>query len=139
MDRNRRDKDRNRSETRMGTGVRQGYCLSLIMFNWYSRYLTKEALEGSEEFRIGRQVIHIMAYATVPVLLAKEETVLQGMTDRPVETGTCCGVEMNVGKSEIMRISRQTFPVRTVIDKETTRECGIFQLFGQYNADVHVR
>jgi len=32
------------------------------------------------------------------VLLAKEETVLQGMTDRLVEIGRFCGLEMNVEK-----------------------------------------
>jgi len=32
------------------------------------------------------------------VLLAKEETVLQGMIERPIGTGRCCGMEMNVGR-----------------------------------------
>jgi hypothetical protein len=32
------------------------------------------------------------------VLLAKEETVLQGMLDRLTEIGRCYGVEMNVEK-----------------------------------------
>jgi hypothetical protein len=30
------------------------------------------------------------------VLLTKEETVLQGMTDRVIESGMCCGMEINV-------------------------------------------
>jgi hypothetical protein len=30
---------------KIGRGVRKGYCLSPIMFNLYSEYLTKEALE----------------------------------------------------------------------------------------------
>ena len=29
-----------------GRGVRQGYCLSLILFDFYSEYRTKESLEG---------------------------------------------------------------------------------------------
>jgi hypothetical protein len=29
------------------------------------------------------------------VLLAKEETVLQGMIDKPAEVGRCYGMEMN--------------------------------------------
>jgi hypothetical protein len=32
------------------------------------------------------------------VLLAKEETVLQSMIDRPTEIGRCCGMAMNVEK-----------------------------------------
>jgi len=32
------------------------------------------------------------------VLLTKEEVVLQGMIERIIETGRCCGMEMNVEK-----------------------------------------
>jgi len=41
------------------------------------------------------------------VLMAKEETVLQGMTDKLIETGRYYGMEMNVEKTKVMRISRQ--------------------------------
>jgi hypothetical protein len=103
---------------KIGRGMKQGHCLSLIMFYLYSKCLTKEALEGFGDFRMGRQVIHTMEYAVVLMLLAKQQTVLQGMFDRPIEIGTCCGMEMNVGKTKAMRISRQAFPVQTVVDKK---------------------
>ena len=48
-----------------------------------------------------------MKYADDRVILAKEETVLQGVTDRPIETGEFCGLEMNVEKNMVIRISRQ--------------------------------
>jgi len=35
--------------------VRQGCCLSLVLFNRYSKYLTKEAVEGFGDFKIGGQ------------------------------------------------------------------------------------
>jgi hypothetical protein len=60
------------------------------------------------------------------VLLAKEETLLQGMIDRLIETGRCCGMEMNVGKTKVMRISRQPSPVKSRID-QTQLENGMFQ------------
>ena len=37
--------------------------------------------------------------------MAKEETVLQGMIDKLTEIGRCYGMEMNVEKTKIMRIS----------------------------------
>jgi hypothetical protein len=40
------------------------------------------------------------------VLLVKEETVLQGMISRLIEIGRRCGMEMNVEKTKVMRISR---------------------------------
>jgi hypothetical protein len=49
------DKEETRS-VKTGRGVRQGCCLSPILFNLYSEYLTKEALEGLGHFEIGGQV-----------------------------------------------------------------------------------
>jgi hypothetical protein len=79
---------------KIGRGVRQGCCLSPILFNLYSEYLTKEALGG--------QVICTLKYADDLVLLAKEEMVLQGMIDRLIETGRGYGIEMNVEKTKVM-------------------------------------
>ena len=58
--------------------------------------------------------------------MAKEETVLQGMIDKLIEIGNCYGMEMNVEKTKVMKISRQPSPV-TIIDRpKTTGECGMF-------------
>jgi hypothetical protein len=81
-----------------GRGVRQGCCLSSILFNLYSEYLTEEALEGFGDFITGGQVICTVKYADDLVLLVKEETVLQGMIDKLIEIGRCYGMEMNVEK-----------------------------------------
>ena len=60
------------------------------------------------------------------MLLAKEGKVLQGMIDKLIQIGRCYGMEMNVKKTKVMRISRQPFPVKIMVDQKTTRECGIF-------------
>ena len=64
---------------KIGRGVRQGSCLSPILFNLHSECLTKEALEG---FKIGGKIMHTVKYADDLVLLAKEEKVLQDMIDK---------------------------------------------------------
>jgi hypothetical protein len=90
-------------------GVRQGCCLSPILFNWCSECLTKETLEGIGYFKIDGQISHTVKYADVLVLLAREEKVLQGMIDKLIEIGKCCGMEINVEKTKVMRISNQPF------------------------------
>jgi len=97
----------NRGETRSvktGRGVRKGYCLSPILFNLYSECLTKEALEGFGDFKIGEQIINTLKYADKLVLLAKEEKVLQDIIDKLIEIGGCYGMEMNVEKTKVVII-----------------------------------
>ena len=102
----------NRGETRslkIGRGVRQGRCLSPILFNLYSECLTKEALDGIGDFKVGGQIIQTVKYADELMLMAKEETVLQGVIGKLIETGRYYGMEINVEKTKLMRISRQPF------------------------------
>jgi hypothetical protein len=70
--------------------------LSPILFNLHREYLTKKAPEVYGDFRIGRQVIRTAKCEDYLVLLAKDGTVLWGMTDRLVEIGRCYGNKMNV-------------------------------------------
>jgi hypothetical protein len=69
----------NRGETRcvkIGRGVRQGCCLSPIVFKMYKEYLTKKALEGLGDFKLGGQIIHSVKYVDDLLLLSKEGKVL---------------------------------------------------------------
>jgi len=86
--------------------------VSPILFNLYSECLNKEALDGLGDFNIGGQIIQTVKYADDLVLMAKEETVLQGMIDKLMEIGSCYDMEMNVEKTKVMRISRRPSPVK---------------------------
>jgi hypothetical protein len=76
-----------------------------------------EAVEGFGDFKIG-PVIRTVKYADNLVLLAREEKVLQGVVDRLIEIGSCYGMEMNVGKTKVKRISRQLSPMKIMIDQK---------------------
>jgi len=52
--------------------------------------------------------------------------VLQDMIDKLIEIGGYCGMEMNVEKTEVMRISRQPLAVKIMVNQKTTGECGMF-------------
>jgi hypothetical protein len=69
-------------------------------------------------------------YADDLVLIAKEETVLQGTIDKISETGRYCGMEMNVEKTKVMRILRQPSPVTIMIDQEQLENMEYFKYLG---------
>jgi hypothetical protein len=68
-------------------------------------------------------------YADDLVLLAKEEMVLQDMIDKLTEIGRCYGMEMNVEKTNLMRLSRQPFPVKLMIDQKQMENVEFFNLY----------
>jgi hypothetical protein len=115
---------------KIGRGVRQGCCLSPILFDLYSEYLTKEALYGFGDFKFGGKIIHTVKYADDLVLLAKEEKVLQDMIDKLTEIGRCYGIEINVEKTKLMRISRQPSPIKIRIDQKQLVNLESFKYLG---------
>jgi hypothetical protein len=92
--------------------------------------LVQEALKGFGDFKIGGQIIHALKYADELVLLAKEEKVLQDMIDKLIEIGRCHGMEMNVEKTKVMKISRQPFPVKIMIDQKQLENVESFKYLG---------
>jgi len=119
------DRGKTRS-VQIGRGVRQGCCLSPILFNLYSECLTKKALDGLGDFNIGGQIIQTVKYADELVLMAKEETVLQGMIDKLIEIGSCYGMEMNVEKNKSNENFKTPIPSSNYDRPKTTGECGMF-------------
>jgi len=62
--------------------------------------------------------------------MAKEETVLQGMIDKVIGTGRYCGMEMDVEKTKVMRISRQPSAVTIAIDQKQLENVKCFKYLG---------
>ena len=64
------------------------------------------------------------------VLLATEEKVLQDMIDKLIEIGGSYGMEMNVEKTKVIRISRQPFLVKIIIDEKQLENVESFKYLG---------
>jgi len=62
--------------------------------------------------------------------LSTKENVLQKMIDKLIEIGGCFGLEMKVEKTKVMRISRQPFPVKIMIDQKQLENVESFKYVG---------
>jgi hypothetical protein len=69
-------------------------------------------------------------YADHLVLLANEESVLQGMIDRLTEIGKCYGMAMNAEKIKVMRVSGKPSPIQIMIDQNQPENVEYFNYFG---------
>jgi hypothetical protein len=100
------------------------------MFNLHSECLTREALEGFGDIKIGGQIIHTLKYADDLVLLVKEEKVLHDIINKLIEIGRCYGMEMNVEKTKVMRISRKPIAIKIMIGQKHLDNVEYFKYLG---------
>jgi hypothetical protein len=101
--------------------------LSPILFSLYNEYLNKKALEEFGDFKIGH-IICTVKYADDFVLPAKQETILQGMTDGLGQDGRHYEMEVNVEITKVMRISREPSPVQIMTDQKQLGNVEFFYL-----------
>jgi hypothetical protein len=52
------------------------------------------------------------------------------MIDKLISIGRCYGMEMNVEKMKVMRISRQPFPIKLMIDQKQVGNVESFKYLG---------
>ena len=80
-------------------GVRQGCILSPCLFNIYTEYLIREALEDGKGININGQNITNIRYTDDTIILAESEQQLQHMIDKLDATCEQYGMAMNDKKT----------------------------------------
>ena len=108
----------NRGEARsvkIGRGVRQECCLSPVQLVQRMAY---KASSGRVWRLQHRRAHHSHCEICRRLCVSKEEKLLHDMIDKLIEIGRCYGMEMNVEKTKVMRISRQPFPVEIMIEQK---------------------
>jgi hypothetical protein len=70
-------------ESDMGRGVRQGCCMSPLLFNIYAEFMMMEAMEGIEEgVKVGGKVVGDVRFADDQGMIASTQRGLQSMMDK---------------------------------------------------------
>ena len=89
-------------------GVRQGYVLSLCLFNLYAEYIIPNARldESQAGIKIARRKITNLRYADDTTLMAQNEEELKGLLMRvkqeSIFTGFSAGLKLNIQKTKII-------------------------------------
>ena len=87
-------------------GVRQGCCMSPLLFNIYTAMML-ETMEGVEEgVRIGVKLFKDVRFADDQGMVAGREAGLQKIMNSPHFTATKYGMKLNIKKTKVMRVSR---------------------------------
>uniref|UniRef100_A0A8D8XFQ8 Craniofacial development protein 2 n=1 Tax=Cacopsylla melanoneura TaxID=428564 RepID=A0A8D8XFQ8_9HEMI len=99
-------------EVEIKRGVRQGCLLSPMLFNIYSEFIFKEALEGWNigvriEDENGKHIINNLRYADDTVLIANNQQDLQLLMDKVVNSCKEYGLKLNIKKTKYMIVSRK--------------------------------
>ena len=72
------------------------------------------------------------------MLLAREEMLLQGMIDKLIEIGRYYGMEMYVGKTKGMRISRQPSLLKIMTDEKQLEYMEYFNYLGSMISKMYM-
>ena len=89
---------------KIGKGVRQGYMLSLCLFNFFAEYIMRNA--GLEEaqagIKIARRNTNNLRYADDTTLMAENEEELKSLLMKVKEESEKAGLKLNIQKTKIM-------------------------------------
>ena len=90
--------------SQIGKGVRQGYILSLCLFNFYAEYIMRN--DGLEQAQAGIKIsgrnINNLRYADDTTLMAESEEELKSLLMKVKEESEKVSLKLNIQKTKIM-------------------------------------
>lgn len=119
-------------ESDLGRGVRQGCCMSPLLFNIYAEAMMIEAMEGLEEgIKVGGKLLQDIRFADDQGMVASSESGLQKIMDRLSATAEEYGMKINIKKTKVMKVSKsEEGRVSIVIDGKEIEQVRSFKYLG---------
>ena len=114
-------------------GVRQGCIISPILFNLYSEFMIREALEGLKGIQFGGQNVTNLRYADDAVLIADSRKKLQRMLNKLNAKCKTYGMAMNVKKTKVMVMSKEgKVKCNIKLDQEVLEQVDRYKYLGSW-------
>ena len=118
-------------ESEIGRGVRQGCCISPLLFNIYAEAMMMEAMEGIEEgVKIGGNLLKDVRFADDQGMIASSENGLQKIMDGLYSTALKYDMKINIKKTKVMRVSRERADVTIMINGLKIEQVKSFKYLG---------
>jgi hypothetical protein len=97
-------------ESEIGRGVRQGCCLSPLLFSIYAEAMMLEAMEGIEEgVKVNGSLLKDVRFADDQGMVAGSESGLQKLMDGLVIKEKAYDMKVNIKKTKTMIVSKQNW------------------------------
>ena len=90
----------------------------------------KEAWAEVLDFKIGGRIINKVIFADDTAIIAKTQEELQDMVNRLFDTGRKYGMEININKSQLMRVSRSNESLQIKVNNRELKEVDHFKYLG---------
>jgi len=104
-------------------GVRQGDTLSSLLFNIFINGIVEKVKEGGVDVKIGESVLSVLLFADDMVLLAESELELGVLVAKVKEFCDEWQLEVNVGKTKVLVVSKDGMEEAKVMYGHSELEC----------------
>ena len=90
----------------------------------------KEALAEVGDFKIGGRIINKTRFADDTALIAKTQEQLQNMLNGLVDTGRKYGMEIDIDKSQVLRVCRSDESLQIKVNNSELKQADHFKYLG---------